>query len=260
MALISTAKIRHCFSGAQSGYDQNAIAQQKIVQKLTALLPPDTRFEQVLEIGCGTGSLTRALQEKYEIKHWDIVDLCDCQSQIEQIFPLGNFRFHQADAETFSPRSGVDLIATASTVQWFNDKRAFIRRSAAQLNSKGLLLFSTFGERNLLEIKQLTGVGLDYPTLMQWRQWLEPDFEILHLSEEQISLRFANPKAVLRHLKSTGVTATSQQAWTKKHLQDFEQNYVKAYAQNGSENDRTFNGGVSLTYHPIYVLAKYRGE
>lgn len=251
MGIISPNKIHRCFTAAQASYDQHATVQQHIVQKLVALLPPKAQFKHVLEIGCGTGSLTRALHEKCEINQWEIVDLCDCQTYLAQILPSSNFHFHQANAEYFSIDTHVNLIATASTVQWFKDKQAFLRRSATLLEPNGLLLFSTFGERNLLEIKQLTGVGLDYPNLTQWQQWLESDFEILHLSEADISLSFNNPQTVLRHLKSTGVTATSHQMWTKQHLHHFIQDYENTYP--------TSDGGVSLRYHPIYVLARYRG-
>lgn len=248
---ISSTKIQQCFSAAMATYNTNAVVQRHIVEKLTALLSP-MDIERCLEIGCGTGSLTQSLHQHLWIKQWDIVDLCDCIAYLTVILPAGNFQFYQRDAECFSPPHRYDLIASASTLQWFRQKSGFITNCAANLKKNGYLLFSTFGENNLLEIKHLTGIGLDYPSLAQWRQWLEPDFDILHLSQEQISLTFDDPHAVLRHLQATGVTATARQSWTKQGLQDFVQNYEKNY--------RTLNGGVSLTYHPIYVLARCRGD
>lgn len=241
--------VQKCFSAARHSYDQQAIVQHEIAKKLTALVVQQrTDFEHYLEIGCGTGILTRKLATSLKITHWQLNDLCDTQHWLQQILPTERFHFLQGDAEQWDFEQSYDLIATASTVQWFTEKQQFIEHCARQLKSQGLLLFSTFDSDNLYEIKQLTGIGLDYPSLEQWQQWLAPHFEILHLSTEQMSLEFDHPREVLQHLKQTGVTATNQQIWTKGKLQHFYQNYM--------ENYRTLAGKVHLTYTPILGLAK----
>ncbi|PVX41384.1 malonyl-CoA O-methyltransferase [Pasteurella langaaensis DSM 22999] len=243
------SQVQRCFSAARNSYDQQAIVQYKIAKKLTSLVAQQrTDFEHCLEIGCGTGIFTRELAKSLNIDHWELNDLCDNQHWLQQILPAEHFHFQQGDAEQLRCDQAYDLIATASTVQWFNQKQQFIERCAAQLKPQGLLVFSTFDSDNLYEIKQLTGIGLDYPSLAQWQQWLAPQFEILHLSAEKMILEFEQPREVLQHLKQTGVTATNQQMWTKGKLQQFYQNYMKNY--------RTLAGNVHLTYTPILALAK----
>ncbi|WP_273402599.1 malonyl-ACP O-methyltransferase BioC [Actinobacillus porcinus] len=247
--MIGKTQIKKCFTQAQPFYEQQALAQREIIRQLTALLTGHQRnFHHCLEIGCGSGQLTRELAQQVSIQRWDLNDLCEQHRAISQILPDQSFRFIQGDAEQLCLPRQYDLIATASTVQWFENKPQFLARCAAHLLPRGLLLFSTFAPENLSEIKQLTQVGLDYPTVMQWQQWLSDDFEILHLSSDKIVLEFDSPKAVLLHLKQTGVTATHQTIWTKKKLQDFYQNYEKNY--------RTSSGKVRLTYAPILGLAK----
>ena len=60
-------------------------------------------------------------------------------------------------------------------------------------------------------------------------------------------LYFDDPKSVLQHLKATGVTATAKShRWTKQSLQQFYLDYQQFYGEQG----------FSLTYHPIYVIAR----
>ena len=108
--------------------------------------------------------------------------------------------------------------------------------------------FSTFGENNLIEIKKLTGQGLNYYSSEVLKQKLEESgFEIVFIEEEQKHLYFDHPKSVLQHLKATGVTATAKShRWTKQSLQQFYSDYQQFYDEQGFR----------LTYHPIYVIAR----
>ncbi|MGC6407515.1 malonyl-ACP O-methyltransferase BioC [Bisgaard Taxon 45] len=249
MAIINKGRIKQCFSAARWDYDQQAIAQGLIHQHLMGLVAKmDPRpLKRVLEIGCGTGGLTKGLMSHLQAEHWDLNDLCDMQSHLRNQLPHP-FQFHCGDAEQLPFPHQYDLIASASVVQWFEDKPGFIQRCKVRLKPRGFLLFSTFSPENLKQVKHLTGVGLTYPTLEMWRNWLQPEFEILTLEQREIVLHFADPLAVLKHLKQTGVTATQQQGWTKGQLQRFCQHYQQHYTNAQQQ--------VELTYTPLYVLAR----
>ena len=107
-------------------------------------------------------------------------------------------------------------------------------------------MFPSHDNRN--EIKQLTGQGLNYYSIDVLKQKLEENgFEIVFIQEEQKHLNFDDPKLVLHHLKATGVTATAKShRWTKQSLQQFYSDYQQFYGEQG----------FSLTYHPIYVIAR----
>ena len=126
------------------------------------------------------------------------------------------------------------------------------------------------------EIRELTGNGLPYRSREELEVALSPHFDILYSEEELIPLSFEDPIKVLYHLKQTGVNGLStqssptgkqendlcssdnnsknnfknnlpQQQWTRRDLQLFCERYMQEFTQGTS---------VSLTYHPIYIIAK----
>ncbi|WP_373742143.1 malonyl-ACP O-methyltransferase BioC [Neisseria sp.] len=247
---VNKARIAHRFAAAAGSYEQHADAQKQIHQHLLSLLlERGTAFGKILEIGCGTGLLTRLLAEHVRAEHWVANDLsAGCLETLRQRMPSEiRCRYLCGDAETLDFGSGYDVVVSASAVQWFEDKERFVRRCARMLDSDGLLLFNTFSENNLCEIKSLTGVGLDYPDAAQWRRWLGADFNVQELSEYTVCLNFADPLDVLKHLKLTGVTAAGSMVWTRQRLAAFRENYRARFA--------AADGGVSLTYRPLYISA-----
>lgn len=158
--------------------------------------------------------------------------------------------FLPCDAETLDFPQGTDLITSCSTLQWFADTERFFARCHHFLSDGGILAFSTFGKKNMREIHTLTGHGLEYLSLDNLKVLLSPRFEILYAEEEIVSLPFGTPLEVLRHLKQTGVTGTEKRVWTRGRLQSFCDEYIRMCGND----DRS----VSLTYHPIYVIARKR--
>lgn len=98
----------------------------------------------------------------------------------------------------------------------------------------------------------MTGHGLEYFSLEELKALLSSRFEVLYAEEEIVSLPFGTPLEVLQHLRQTGVTGTEKKVWTRGRLQSFCEEYIRMYGKD----DRS----VSLTYHPIYVIARKRGR
>lgn len=251
METIDTAAIQRCFSRALRTYDAHAHAQHRINQHLAGLLPEyaGTQYGRLLEIGCGSGSFTQALQSQCTADEWVINDLCnDCNEMIRPLFTAQSPVFCIGNAEEIAFPGTFNLIASASAFQWMKDLPLFFRKLATSLSTDGVLLFNTFCPDNLYEIKTLTGKGLAYPSAVQLREWLSANFHILYEEEETIPLVFAHPLDVLKHLKYTGVTATASGIWTRGRLEDFYLRYRQLFSINNKE-------AITLTYRPLYMLA-----
>lgn len=239
-------------------------------------------FRHIAEFGCGTGCYSRLLLRTLQPETLLLNDLCPEMEECIHDLLTGGGRLPRApqagnasgilydadvelygsspattavsflpcDAETLDFPQGTDLITSCSTLQWFADTERFFARCHHFLSDGGILAFSTFGKKNMREIHTLTGHGLEYLSLDNLKVLLSPRFEILYAEEEIVSLPFGTPLEVLRHLKQTGVTGTEKRVWTRGRLQSFCDEYIRMCGND----DRS----VSLTYHPIYVIARKR--
>lgn len=238
------------FFRANKSYNDSAIAQKCIHKEMLNILSDvykKTCFTDVLEIGCGSGCLTKLIEQNLIIKNWNVNDLVD-YLQYDDIFggdQVERVKKVFGDAENINFDGKYDLILSSCAIQWFNDPIGFIIRMVKNLKQNGLLVFSTFGEKNLHEVKSITNVGLDYISANKYRETLK-ELNVL-IEEDEITLYFKTPYDVLKHIKNTGVTAVSSQSfqWDKEKLKNFDQDYRDLYSTN--------DGNVKLTYHPIYI-------
>lgn len=253
------------FSHSRSTYDREASVQRQVAGKMMCLLTDallsagiprpqlPAHFRHIVELGCGTGSYSRILLHTLQPETLLLNDLCrDMMECVRELCTthIPRISFLPGDAEAIDFPAGTDLITSCSTLQWFDAPEAFFVRCHQALVTDGLLAFSTFGTTNMQEIRQLTGHGLDYLSVEELQALLSPGFDILHAEEEIVTLPFATPQAVLKHLKQTGVTGTEKRMWTRSRLQSFCEEYTTRFSDAA--------GNVSLTYHPIYIIARKR--
>lgn len=241
------------FAKAANTYTKEASVQHQIAERMTLLLKKhiSTCPQKVVEFGCGTGNLSRMLHSQFAPKELLLNDLCskmgDC---CQDLFDKG-VEFIEGDAEQISFPKDRDLITSCSTLQWFESPNAFFKKCSSELGNGGILAFSTFGKKNMQEIRCTTGQGLSYLSLDELCASLASDYEILHADEEIIEQYFEEPKQVLRHLKATGVTGISNPRWTPRILMQFCEQYGQMFS---------YPQGVRLTYHPIYIIAKKKEQ
>ena len=245
---VDKALVAQRFAKAGQSYVEHAVVQKQISAQLFEYLKaycPKT-FDSVLEIGCGSGNLTHLFQTHFQ---FDQLFLNDLYEDVEQHFSkIKNIAWLIGDIEQLELPSELDAVISSSALQWMTDLPALLQRIHDALKTKGYLGFSTFGENNLIEIKKLTGQGLNYISLEFLKRQLEQqNFEVLFIEQEVKQIYFDHPKSVLQHLKATGVTATAKShRWTKQSLQQFYSDYQQFHDEQGFR----------LTYHPIYVIAR----
>ncbi len=247
---IDKALIIERFSKALDSYNSEAFVQKDIAQKMISVINGffTSPCISLLEIGCGTGIFSKMLIERLHPYRAVLNDICPRAEKSILSLLDDTISFQPGDAEICHFPGNHNLIASCSTLQWFSDPGYFFKRCHALLADNGYLAFTTFGTENMHEIKEVTGNTLPYRTKEELEQILDEDYELIHSEEDIIKLAFTSPLKVLYHLKHTGVSAVKKQKWTKKDLLVFCEKYIDKFGNN--------DGTVSLTYHPVYIIAR----
>lgn len=236
--MINKELVHDRFAKNLNNYNENAKIQKRMAERLLTFVK-NRSPKKVLEIGCGTGFLTKQINESLEFESFMALDIVEeCEEYIKQINPL--ILFTPADIEKFLNENNetFDLIISNASLQWVENFEGVINSLKNRLNPNGELVFSTFGNENFREIYHVIGTTLNYfsyPELTKMfpNSIIEPEIHIM---------AFENPKEVLKHLQLTGVNGVENQRWTKKDLTKFE---------NGYKN--LCNRRPTLTYNPIYI-------
>ncbi|KIC13621.1 malonyl-ACP O-methyltransferase BioC [Leisingera sp. ANG-Vp] len=247
-------RIRQSFRRGLESYHRNASVQAQIAARLAQMLQDQGapgQFRAVLEFGCGTGHLTGELLQRFETDSLLLNDLVP-----EAALLLKNLRHTPAQArfeagpvEGLALPQDLDLVASASTVQWIAGLPALMARLAAHLKPGGWLALSGFGRS---QFRELAALGSDaaapaYLDAEEWPAVLPDGVEILAIEQQPVELEFETALALLKHLRQTGVNGQARQNWSRRCLQDFESAYRARFGRDGK---------LPLTYDPVLLIAR----
>ena len=205
------------FSAARETYRRGASVQRRVAESLWSRVEPliegKRDFGRIIKVGAGTGVLT----ELYEMAltcggcRWSSLELWDLAEHFGML--PSNASWLTCDAETcirsVEPDS-VNLLLSSSTLQWFHSPERFMAEAYRVLRKGGIAAFALYGEGTFSQLRELTGVSLRYPSLATLKAALPADAIIEVGETESISMDFASPKELLRHLRETGVNGATE--------------------------------------------------
>jgi len=151
----SKAIIKHNFSRHARRYDDFSVIQDRVGAALLRITP-GKGVRRILDVGCGTGTFTRALAQRYDRASITAVDICPAMTKMaQQKLDTHRIRWTCADAERIVLDQCFDLIASNACFQWFEDLAGAVRRYRRLLTPGGVLVFSAFGPSTLCELGQV---------------------------------------------------------------------------------------------------------
>jgi malonyl-CoA O-methyltransferase len=211
-------RISDAFGAAAAHYDAHA-GPQRLAATLVADLAQRQRPDgvaRILEIGCGTGFLTRDIQARWPGAELVATDISP--RMLEQAASHGRVagRFMTMDGE-HPPFEGplFDLILSSLAFQWFDDLGGAITRLAGLLRPGGSLIFSTMGQGSFacwraahMACGLAAGVP-DYPSLDALRDMVS-DQEDAFAFDEDYPLACGGARGLIAHLKGIGAVVPSE--------------------------------------------------
>jgi len=241
---INPAIIKKQFEKSFGTYNANALVQKIMAQKMISkLCEIQHNWDNILELGAGTGLLTDEIKKYLKFKNFYANDLvAKSEIYIKKIIP--DVIFYCGNAKRIKPTKKMDLIISNAMFQWFKDFDEISILYKNMLNKDGILAFSSFSPENYKEIRDITGISLEYKTSNEIKNIFSKDYDILYYEEFENILKFNSPLEILAHMKNTGVNCLSKNNWTFKDVKEFCEKYSKKYPEN------------SLTYSSIIFICK----
>jgi malonyl-CoA O-methyltransferase len=154
---LDKCRLADLFGRRVQSYDQATPVQQGMAETLVrqaqarlAGLP----VARILELGCGTGRMTRLLRQQFPAAVITAIDLSPQMVDFARN-STSDVTFIVADAESFvvDLPAHFDLVISNATAQWFEDAGTTLTRASKVLARRGLLAVSTFGERTFCELR-----------------------------------------------------------------------------------------------------------
>lgn len=240
------------FTRAETTYDDNAIVQREIAERLCGFASEafkeisagTARPMDVLEIGCGTGLTTRMLCRATGLDKIDVWDL-HIPSSIQESMPDVRLSARECDAEIEIrrlPSESLDMIFSASTMQWFNSPKTFMSECSRVLRKGGYAILSTFGPETMTEMGSLLNSRRHYPSVDALRRMLPDGCAVISLISGTRTILFETPAEAMRHVKLTGVNALSS-----RHGSISARAILTSYPL-------TPTGQAPVTYEPVYIV------
>jgi len=240
--MIDKSLVKKRFKRSLKTYNDNALAQKQMAEKLINMLPSKS-FNSVFEIGCASGILTSEIKKYIKFESFTANDLVEeSKNYINKIIPVNTFI--SGDIEELCFDKKYDLIISNACLQWCSNIEKTILKLYDLLENNGILAVSIFGDENLKEIKNIFNIENKMYTMPELKQFL-CGFSNTVIKEDLLKQTFDSPIEVLKHLKLTGVNAVKELKLTKTMLKQFESDYIKSYS---------IDNKVILTYNPVYIL------
>lgn len=216
---LDKSAIRRSFERAAPNYDQHAVLHREIESRLLERIE-FRRYEptMVLDLGCGTGSGSRALAS--QLQQANVIALDWAPAMLTKVGPGegagadhgGDLCSLCADMHMLPLASrSVDMVFSSLALQWSYDLPAVFREFRRVMKPDAMLVFTCFGPDTLFELKQAWRTVDDLPHVNDHPDMHDIGDELLAagyrepvMDAERVTLEYPDVMSLMRELKGVG--------------------------------------------------------
>jgi malonyl-CoA O-methyltransferase len=205
--------IKRFFNKASNTYDDNTHLQQAIGEKLITLIQQQTLLNpSIIDLGCGTGAVTRRLAIEIPHRHFHAIDIADQLLNIaSERLSSFDIRVYEADFNhlTISDHR-YDIAFSNMALQWSTDLSKTIQSITTLLSHQGLLAFSLPLFGTLHELKHQYSLNHFLPAPLIKNKLTDSGLELIYHHTETRVLTFDNLYLALKSIKNMGANYTGK--------------------------------------------------
>lgn len=250
------------FSAAAPHYDNHDDVQAHAAREVMRRVRDASGVGHALEIGCGTGRLTRLLVERCPAAAIDAIDISGRMIDVcrRRVNGAPRVRWHVGDARGFGAPGAYDLIVSSSSLHWILPRAPFLRHVRGLLAPGGTLAAAVMVRGTLAELHEARALVAPHkpaPAPLPEADEFIADlaaagFTRLEHAVEDRRVFYASAADLLKSLHLQGLTggdfSHGAQLLGRRELAAL----VAAYdARHGGPAQ----DGVSATFRVLYVLA-----
>jgi malonyl-CoA O-methyltransferase len=219
---LDKKQLRAAFERASSSYDQAAVLQREISNRMLARLEYiKYRPDVIIDAGSGTGYGSQQLAKRYPASHLIAVDIAWAMlsharpntAWWQRLLPLQQRADYVcADIEQIPFKNeSAGMIWSNLALQWCNDLEHTFAEMHRILRTDGLLMFSTFGPDTLKELRQSFAQADSFSHVNRFIDMHDIGDLLVHngfstpvMDMEYITLTYDDVISVMRDLKAIG--------------------------------------------------------
>jgi malonyl-CoA O-methyltransferase len=154
---LDQPQVRASFDRASATYEAAAVLQARVADELVTRLEPfNFKPEVVVDLGAGTGRMTRVLKKRYRQAMVIAVDIAPGMLQEARRHQQLFRRFERVCADAVRlplADASVDLLVSSLMLQWCDPPDEAFAEIRRVLKPEGFVAFSTFGPDTLRELR-----------------------------------------------------------------------------------------------------------
>lgn len=255
--LLDKRKVRQSFAAAAAGYDKLASLQRQVGWDLLRRFPLSGQEQVILDLGCGTGFLTRQLAADSSGQQLLALDIAlPMLAASRRNYPAMSAQYVCGDAEKlpFADNS-IDRIYSNLALQWTQDLSATLAAFQRVLKNRGSLVFATFGPQTLVELKAAWAAVDDYAHVNEFHAGAEialflqqAGFGGINVTSALYRSEYPDVENLMRELKGIGAHNVNRRRNPRPTTKTQLQQMINHYARQGA--------GIVASYEIIFVQAE----